>query len=111
MVRRVPESRLEDLLACATRVFIAQGYRRTQMSDVAEALGVAKGTLYLYVESKQALFAATFVYADREAPALLAARAAPSRPPSRESWRAGCASGWPAQRFRAPSSRHSPASG
>ena len=24
-------------------VFIAQGYRRTQMADIAEALGVAKG--------------------------------------------------------------------
>jgi AcrR family transcriptional regulator len=37
-------------------VFIKQGYKRTQMGDVAEALGVAKGTLYLYVESKEALF-------------------------------------------------------
>ena len=37
-------------------VFIIQGYRRTQMADVAKALGVAKGTLYLYVESKEALF-------------------------------------------------------
>jgi AcrR family transcriptional regulator len=40
----------------ATEVFIQLGYRRTQMSDVADALGVAKGTLYLYVESKEALF-------------------------------------------------------
>jgi AcrR family transcriptional regulator len=69
MVRRVPESRFKDLLDCATRVFILQGYRRTQMSDVAEALGVAKGTLYLYVESKEALFAAVLLYADGEVPA------------------------------------------
>ena len=41
---------------CAANVFIEQGYRRTQMADVADALGVAKGTLYLYVESKEALF-------------------------------------------------------
>src|SRR5262245_41755316 len=45
-----------DLLNAATEVFINQGYRRTQMADVAAALGVAKGTVYLYVESKEALF-------------------------------------------------------
>src|SRR5207247_7002210 len=52
----MPDDRLERLVDCATEVFIAQGYRRTQMADVATALGVAKGTLYLYVESKDALF-------------------------------------------------------
>ncbi len=61
---------MKDLLACATRVFIAQGYRRTQMADVAEAMGVAKGTLYLYVESKQALFAAALRYSDGQPPAV-----------------------------------------
>ena len=35
------------------------------MADVAEALGVAKGTLYGYVESKAALFDAAIRYADR----------------------------------------------
>src|SRR5438552_535128 len=56
MGRRRSNTRLVDLVEAATKVFIDQGYRRTQMSDVAEALGVAKGTLYLYVESKEALF-------------------------------------------------------
>src|SRR5512143_3535684 len=56
MSRKTPPDRLTQLVACATRVFIEQGYRRTQMADVADALGVAKGTLYLYVESKDALF-------------------------------------------------------
>jgi AcrR family transcriptional regulator len=56
MGRRRSETRLSDLVEAATRVFIDQGYRRTQMADVAEALGVAKGTIYLYVESKEALF-------------------------------------------------------
>ncbi len=35
------------------------------MSDVAKALGVAKGTLYRYVESKEALFHAAVLFADR----------------------------------------------
>jgi len=56
MPRQIPDDRLERLVECATRVFIERGYRRTQMADVADALGVAKGTVYLYVESKEALF-------------------------------------------------------
>src|SRR5688572_22344072 len=56
MSRRRSDCRLADLIAAATRVFIAQGYRRTQMADVAAELGVAKGTVYLYVASKEALF-------------------------------------------------------
>ncbi len=68
MPRTIPESRLKDLIACATRVFIEQGYRRTQIADVAAELGVAKGTVYLYVESKEALFAAALRWADGQAP-------------------------------------------
>jgi AcrR family transcriptional regulator len=56
MARRMPADRFDQLVQRATQVFIDLGYRRTQMADVAEALGVAKGTLYLYVESKEALF-------------------------------------------------------
>ena len=68
MSRTIPAGRLEQLVDCAARVFIDQGYRRTQMADVAEALGVAKGTLYLYVESKEALFDLVARYADAERP-------------------------------------------
>jgi AcrR family transcriptional regulator len=66
MARTVPDTRLHDLVAEATNVFIAQGYRRTQMADVAAAMGLAKGTLYLYVESKDALFDLVLRNADRE---------------------------------------------
>jgi AcrR family transcriptional regulator len=51
MARSIPAGRVEQLVDCATSVFIDRGYRRTQMADVADALGVAKGTLYLYVET------------------------------------------------------------
>lgn len=64
MSRKIPESRFVDLVDGATEVFIARGYRLTQMSDVADAVGVAKGTLYGYVESKEALFALCLQYAD-----------------------------------------------
>jgi AcrR family transcriptional regulator len=54
--RTVPPERLRQLIDVATNVFIRDGYQRTQMEDVANALGIAKGTLYGYVESKAALF-------------------------------------------------------
>jgi AcrR family transcriptional regulator len=37
-------------------VFCRQGFERSQVADVAKAMGVAVGTVYLYVESKEALF-------------------------------------------------------
>jgi AcrR family transcriptional regulator len=64
MARRIPDDRLAQLVETATSVFIEQGYHRTQMADVAQALGVAKGTLYLYVESKEALFDLVVRHAD-----------------------------------------------
>ena len=64
MPRVIPSDRLAQLIAAATDVFIAQGYRRTQIDDVAQALGVAKGTIYGSVQSKEALFDATLRYAD-----------------------------------------------
>jgi AcrR family transcriptional regulator len=64
MSRRIPEQRFDDLVRTATDVLISQGYRRTQMAEVAAALGVAKGTLYGYVESKEALFEICLRHAD-----------------------------------------------
>jgi len=74
MPRKIPESRFQDLIDAATRVFIAQGYRHTQMGDVADAMGVAKGTVYLYVESKEALFDVVLRSADVPRPIALPPR-------------------------------------
>jgi AcrR family transcriptional regulator len=68
MARSIPPDRFQDLLEAATAVFLEQGYRRTQMADVAARMGVAKGTLYLYVESKDALFDAVLRHADAPGP-------------------------------------------
>lgn len=68
MARAVPPQRFQDLVDAATAVFIAQGYRRTQMADVAEAMGIAKGTLYLTVASKEALFDIALRHADAPRP-------------------------------------------
>jgi AcrR family transcriptional regulator len=68
MARRIPENRFDELVRAATEVFIARGYRLTQMSDIAEAVGVAKGTLYGYVESKEALLWVCLLGADQAGP-------------------------------------------
>ena len=66
MSRRRPADRFDQLVSTATRVFIESGgFARTQIDDVARALGVAKGTVYLYVESKEALFDLALRHADR----------------------------------------------
>src|SRR5882724_12002329 len=56
MSRRRPETRIEDLIYAATSVFLEKGYRRAQIADIAKLMGVAAGTVYLYAESKEALF-------------------------------------------------------
>ena len=71
MARRIPAHRFDDLVRGATGVFIEAGYARTQMADVAAAIGVAKGTLYGYVESKDALFALCLAFADAAQPIAL----------------------------------------
>jgi AcrR family transcriptional regulator len=50
--------RREEILACAARVFAKRGYPGTDMQAVADAAGVAKGTIYLYFASKEELFLA-----------------------------------------------------
>jgi AcrR family transcriptional regulator len=65
MSRPIPEDRFQDLIEAATAVFLEQGYRRTQVADVAARMGVAKGSIYTYVESKEALFDCVLRYADR----------------------------------------------
>jgi AcrR family transcriptional regulator len=62
--RRITPDRIERLIRQATDVFIADGYERAQMEDVARALGVAKGTLYGYVDGKATLFDACLRCAD-----------------------------------------------
>jgi len=54
--RKRPPDRLDHILDAAQRVFARTGLERSKMSDVAAEAGVSQGTLYNYVESKEALF-------------------------------------------------------
>src|SRR5258708_20585341 len=45
------------ILSAAQGLFLRYGVKRTSLDDVARDAGVAKGTLYLYFDSKDTLFA------------------------------------------------------
>lgn len=52
------QAKREAILHAAMEEFSEHGFGNTHLANVAERAGVAKGTLYLYFESKEALFAA-----------------------------------------------------
>lgn len=57
-VIKAPEERRQDILDAAVRVFAEKGIRATTVADITEAALVAKGTFYLYFESKEHLLGA-----------------------------------------------------
>lgn len=48
----------QQILDGARRVFMSLGFDGASMGDIARAAGVSKGTLYVYFDSKEALFSA-----------------------------------------------------
>jgi AcrR family transcriptional regulator len=84
MARPKSEDFLERLLRAAMMVFARKGLARARMSDVAEQMGVAHGSLYNYVESKEALFYLLVDQGVRDEPVKLPEEL-PVRTPSRSS--------------------------
>src|SRR5262245_44741930 len=56
MVRPRSADFVPRMLEAAARVFGRQGLKAARMADIAREMGVAHGSLYNYVESKEALF-------------------------------------------------------
>ena len=54
--KRRPEHRPGQIIDAALEVFGQKGLARTRLEDIAVRAGVSKGTIYLYFESKEALF-------------------------------------------------------
>ncbi len=50
------DTREQQLLAIARRLFAQQGYDRTALRDISEAAGITKAALYYYFPNKDALF-------------------------------------------------------
>ncbi len=57
--------RKNQIMEEAKKLFAEKGYHPVTVDEVAEACGVAKGTLYLYFDSKADLFIEIFVEAHR----------------------------------------------
>ena len=56
--KRRKDARPFELTAAALGLFVEKGFAATRLEDVAARAGVSKGTLYLYFDSKEALFKA-----------------------------------------------------
>jgi AcrR family transcriptional regulator len=56
---RRKEDRPAEIVEAAMDVFVEHGFAGTKLSEVAKRAGVAKGTLYLYFDTKEDLFRAT----------------------------------------------------
>ena len=52
---RGSERRRQEILDVAARVFQQRGYDATSLQDIAEAVGILKGSLYYYIDSKEDL--------------------------------------------------------
>ena len=46
----------EKIINCALRIFAKEGFFKTTVDDIAQAAGLAKGTLYLYFKDKASLY-------------------------------------------------------
>jgi AcrR family transcriptional regulator len=49
-------ARMNDILAAALEEFFQQGFAAARLDAIAERAGIGKGTIYLYFDSKEALF-------------------------------------------------------
>jgi AcrR family transcriptional regulator len=54
--RRLRESRRAAVLKVARQIFSRKGYHATSINDLIESADIARGTFYLYFESKRAIF-------------------------------------------------------
>ena len=60
MATRASLTREEEILAAAFRIFREKGYHGTSMQDIADEVGLLKGSLYHYIPSKEALLGRLF---------------------------------------------------
>jgi AcrR family transcriptional regulator len=57
-VVKAPAVRREELIDCAQRLFLAQGYEKTTINEVIAATGLSKGAFYHHFRSKEDLLEA-----------------------------------------------------
>lgn len=55
-ISKEADERKQEILSAATKLFLAKGYRRTSVEDIAKEIGVVKGTCYHYFSTKEELY-------------------------------------------------------
>lgn len=60
MARKRVGNKRGRIIAAAARLFAEKGYHRTTTAEVADAAGVAAGTIYIYFSSKEDLLVSVF---------------------------------------------------
>lgn len=56
-----PEERREEIICTAERLFLAQGYEETSISDIVKDINVSQGAFYYYFESKEDVLVAVMM--------------------------------------------------
>src|SRR6266705_1661424 len=67
----VTEFRTSGILEAARKFFAEKGFHEATVDDIAEAAGVAKGTVYLYYESKRDIYFAALKFGIEQMYAML----------------------------------------
>ncbi|HPF07536.1 MAG TPA: TetR/AcrR family transcriptional regulator [Spirochaetota bacterium] len=56
------EAKQEEIFRNTLKVFAEYGYKKTTIEDIAESMGMAVGTLYLYAKNKRDLYLSSVAY-------------------------------------------------
>ena len=79
--RAKAENRLEEVLNSAANLFYAKGFHGTTIEDVANDVGMLKGSLYYYINSKEDLLYQLLLTVIERGDEYIAKRIDPSRDP------------------------------
>jgi AcrR family transcriptional regulator len=61
-LRKQKPDKYSQIIEAATREFASKGFEKGNVNTIAESLGIGKGTMYNYVESKEKLFLETICH-------------------------------------------------
>lgn len=75
------KKRQREILDAAAEIFYRKGYSETSVQDVADAVGILKGSLYYYIDSKEDLLFQMLLEVHDDAKSLVTETAALDTPP------------------------------
>ncbi len=76
-----PKKRHQEILDAAADIFYRKGYADTSVQDVADAVGILKGSLYYYIDSKEDLLFQMLLEVHEDAKGIVTETAALDLPP------------------------------